>query len=154
LVGEHRPFGGVSRRRHFSAREETKTIMQTASAGPTLQNITLIVSDLEAAKEFYAGKLGLRVLSEYPGDYLSIEVGQGVEFGLHVIHAGHNHAVETRGAEFSFLVENVNEWYERLMNIGVEFLSPPTVRPWGTTEAYVTDPDGHIITLKSLHRSP
>jgi catechol 2,3-dioxygenase-like lactoylglutathione lyase family enzyme len=117
---------------------------------PTLQNVTLIVADLPAAKDFFVGKLGLRLLTEFPGDYCSIEAGPGVQFGLHVVHAEHNHAVETRGAEFSFLVDDVVTWHQRLTDAGVEFVRPPARTPWGTIEAYFTDPDGHVITLKSV----
>jgi catechol 2,3-dioxygenase-like lactoylglutathione lyase family enzyme len=120
---------------------------------PTLQNITVIVTDLAAAKDFYAGKLGLRVLTEFPGDYCSIELGSGVQLGLHIVHPEHDHAVEIRGIYLSLQVDDINLWHKRLTEAGVEFSRPPTQTPWGTVEAYVADPDGHIITLKSRSES-
>ena len=114
---------------------------------PLLANITLVVSDLDAARAFYCGKLGLPVLGEYPGDYLSLDAGGGVQIGLHPAHAGHDHAVETKGAYLSFLVTDVESLYRKLVADGVSFAGPPAIVR-GALEAELQDPDGHLITVR------
>ncbi len=122
---------------------------QAEVTGPLLRNITLIVEDIERAKAFYIGTLGFKILKDY-GDYVSIQTPGGILIGLHVPHDGHTHMVETRGVEFSFLVDNVDHWYERLASEGIPFSQKPKNTSWGTREAYLTDPDGHVLTITSL----
>jgi catechol 2,3-dioxygenase-like lactoylglutathione lyase family enzyme len=108
----------------------------------------LLVRDIDEALDFYAGKLGLRPLRRYDG-YASIQVGNGVEIGLHTPHVGHDHAIEQGGMELSFLVDDVDRWYSALAVAGIGFTRPPEDTPYGTREAYLKDPDGHVLTLKS-----
>jgi len=121
-----------------------------AGHSPTaLESLTLIVSDLEVATRFYRDVLGLRVISEFPGDYAALQVADGTTLGLHVPHEGHSHHVESAGIEIGFTVDDLNAWYSRLIGEGVQFLRAPTDMPWGTREAQLTDPDGHVVTLKA-----
>ena len=124
-------------------------LSQGEVTGPFLRNITLIVKDIQRAKEFYSETLGLKILRDY-GEYVSIQTPGGVLIGLHVPHQGHLHRVETSGVEFSFLVDDVDRWYERLSKEGVSFSQKPQDTSWGTREANLTDPDGHILTITSL----
>jgi len=124
-------------------------LSQANMSGPLLRNITLIVEDIERAKAFYIGTLGFKTLKDY-GDYVSIQTPGGILIGLHLPHDGHTHMVETRGVEFSFLVDNVDRWYERLASEGIPFSQKPKDTSWGTREAYLTDPDGHVLTITSL----
>jgi len=119
------------------------------SAPAVFDGITVIVSDLEAATRFYHQTLGLEVTREFPGDYAPLQLPGGPVLGLHVPHNGHAHRVETAGLEIGFLVEDVDAWHERLTADGVRFLQAPTDMPWGTREAQLADPDGHVLTLKA-----
>ena len=122
---------------------------QANMSGPLLRNITLIVKDLERAKRFYTETFGFKILKDY-GDYVSIQTPGGILIGLHTPHDGHSHSVETKGVEFSFLVDNVDRWHEHLSGEGVPFSQRPKDTSWGTREAYLTDPDGHVLTITSL----
>ena len=124
-------------------------LSQAEVTGALLRNITLIVEDMERAKHFYTRTLGFKILKDY-GDYVSIQTPGGILIGLHTPHDGHTHVVETRGVEFSFLVGDVDRWYERLSSEGVLFSQKPKDTPWGTREAYLSDPDGHVLTITSL----
>lgn len=126
-----------------------QVLSQGEVAGPFLRNITLIVKDIQKAKQFYSGRLGFKILKDY-GEYVSMQTAGGVLIGLHTPHDGHTHKVETSGVEFSFLVDDVDRWYERLSKEGVPFSQKPEKTGWGTKEAYFTDPDGHVLTLTSL----
>ncbi len=122
---------------------------QVEVTGPLLRNITLIVENIERAKEFYTRTLGFKILKDY-GEYVSIQTPGGILIGLHTPHDGHTHLVETRGVEFSFLVDDVDRWYERLTGEGISFSQKPKDTSWGTREANLTDPDGHVLTITSL----
>lgn len=41
--------------------------------------------------------------------------------------------------------------FERLKALGVEIVSPPTVRPWGAKNMSFLDPDKNLITFRSFH---
>ena len=62
--------------------------------------------------------------------------------------------MESAGIEIGFTVDNLNGWYTRLIGEGVRFLSAPTDMPWGTREAQLADPDGHVLTLKAVATAP
>jgi uncharacterized glyoxalase superfamily protein PhnB len=44
-----------------------------------------------------------------------------------------------------FLVENIDLEYNRLLNKNIEFITKPTLYPWGTKAFHFRDPDGNII---------
>lgn len=46
----------------------------------------------------------------------------------------------------SWLVQDVNESYERLLKKGVVFKMPPAKYPWGSVAAF-TDPDGNTLNI-------
>lgn len=50
----------------------------------------------------------------------------------------------------AFTVEDVDTQFERLKSLGVEIVSPPTVRPWGAKNMSFLDPDNNMITFRSF----
>lgn len=51
----------------------------------------------------------------------------------------------------AFTVPDVDIEFERLKALGVEIVSPPTVRPWGTKNMSFLDPDKNLITFRSFN---
>jgi len=49
--------------------------------------------------------------------------------------------------KITFFVEDVDAEYERLksLNLGINFIAPPTTYPWGARSMHFRDPDGNII---------
>jgi uncharacterized glyoxalase superfamily protein PhnB len=47
----------------------------------------------------------------------------------------------------SFKVEDVDEEYERLKMMDVDFVKLPQTYPWGSRSLWIRDPDGNIINL-------
>lgn len=64
----------------------------------------------------------------------------------------HNDGVERQSnynnIRLAFTVENVDVEFERLKALGVEIVTPPTVRPWGAKNLIFKDPDGNIIVFR------
>ena len=49
-----------------------------------------------------------------------------------------------------FLVDGpVDDHVERIDDLGVEWVLPPTTQPWGARSAVFRDPEGHLINIFS-----
>ena len=47
-------------------------------------------------------------------------------------------------------VEDVDQEYERLKSLKVDFVTTPTIWPWGARSVHFRDPDGNIICFRSF----
>jgi predicted enzyme related to lactoylglutathione lyase len=56
-------------------------------------------------------------------------------------------ALVGRFAGVSLEVADIHAAYADLLAKGVEFVSPPTLQPWGGTLAHFKDPDDNVLTL-------
>ena len=52
----------------------------------------------------------------------------------------------------AFTVDDVDLEFERLKALGVEIVSPPTVRQWGAKNMSFLDPDNNLITYRSFSK--
>ena len=50
----------------------------------------------------------------------------------------------------AFTVEDIEEEYRRLLNLGVKIIEKPTKRPWGATNMSFYDPDGNVVYFRSF----
>lgn len=50
----------------------------------------------------------------------------------------------------AFTVEDIEAEYEKLIDMGIEIIEKPTVRPWRTKNMSFYDPDRNIIYLRSF----
>lgn len=50
----------------------------------------------------------------------------------------------------AFTVNDVDIEFERLKELGVEIVSPPTARPWGAKNMSFLDPDKNLIIFRSF----
>ena len=56
--------------------------------------------------------------------------------------------------EVLFLVDDVDDWAQRLKRAGVRVLSGPVDRPWGHRTLHLLDPDGFVVELaQEIERS-
>ena len=46
-----------------------------------------------------------------------------------------------------FHVEDVDKEYERLKQMSIEWVKPPTTQQWGNRSIYFRDPDGNLLNL-------
>lgn len=124
--------------------------LEEASVGPVIA-----VSDLEAARAFYEGKLELRG-EETPGGRLLHAGGETVAYLLEV----GDQAGTAGWPVASFRVENVAASVEALRERDVPFLGPNDlpfdldalgVADQGAIAvAWMRDPDGNVLTVFSL----
>ena len=119
--------------------------------------ITLFVEDLPAAKDFYSRVFGLPVAVE-EDDAAVFNFGNTLINLLHIDSA--SELVGDRGVansnagarhQFTIEVDDVDAACAELSSRGVEFLIPPTDRPWGARTASFADPAGHIWEVANFH---
>lgn len=128
-----------------------------------LSVVTIWVKDQNEALRFYTEKLGFDIRADVTnGDFRWLTVGlqhqPDLEIQLSALTA--SHALSQEEADHLLkLVETgkmgVGPWktddcqqtYETLKAKGVEFLQPPTDRPYGIIEAVFKDNSGNIMVL-------
>lgn len=69
---------------------------------------------------------------------------------LTVYNDGQVKSNQNGNISLAFTVENVQEEYERLLELGVHIIDPPKLQPWGATNMHFCDPDGNHIYFRSL----
>ncbi|MBZ0291182.1 MAG: VOC family protein [Anaerolineae bacterium] len=124
---------------------------------------TIWVKDQNEALRFYTEKLGFEIRADYTnGDYRWLTVGlkdqPDIEFQLAALKASHALTQEdvdhlTKLVEAGKLgsgpwkTDDCQKTYETFKAQGVEFVQPPTDRPYGIIEAVFKDNSGNVMVL-------
>lgn len=138
---------------------------QTAVGIDQLRNVTLVVSDQEAAAEWYTETLGFEVRDDEPyttpdgaeGRWLTIAPPGNEEVDIALVEPD----PELSGAEtaealeatigtdpmWTFHTDDIEATVERLAAAGVEIAEEPRDLPWGTM-GMIADPDGNLLNLR------
>ncbi len=128
-----------------------------------LATVSIYVKDQNEALRFFTEKLGFEIRNDVTaGDYRWLGVGlkdqPDFELGLNALQPG-GFLTEEDVAMLTKLVEggklgagvwktdDCHKTYENLKAKGVEFISPPTDRPYGTIEAVFKDNSGNLFVL-------
>lgn len=124
---------------------------------------TIWVKDQNEALRFYTEKMGFEICADVnAGDYRWLTVGlksqPDVQFQLAALKPSHA-LTQEQADQLTSLVETgklgIGPWktddcqqtYETLKERGVEFIQPPTDRPYGIIEAVFKDNSGNIMVL-------
>ena len=113
-----------------------------------LEAVTLYVEDLDHAKHFYGGVLGLRA-EEIEDDFASYRVG-AASLELHPSGEPFPGVVLGRqgpgvAVQITLEVEDVEAAVAYVRAEGSEVFQEPKDRPWGKRDAGVHDPDGNEV---------
>jgi catechol 2,3-dioxygenase-like lactoylglutathione lyase family enzyme len=124
---------------------------------------TIWVTDQNEALRFYTEKLGFEIRADFSnGDFRWLTVGlkDQPELEFQLAEVKPSHALTQEEAEqLAKVVEagklGIGPWktddcqktYEALKAKGVEFMQPPTDRPYGIIEAVFKDNSGNIMVL-------
>ena len=103
----------------------------------------LAVADIEAAKDFYAGYLGLadeefnlgwvaRFTSPSTGAHVQLVTGD---------------ATAAEDSVISVHADDVDAAYEEARKRGYEIVHPLTDEPWGVRRFFVRAPDGSVVNV-------
>jgi catechol 2,3-dioxygenase-like lactoylglutathione lyase family enzyme len=125
-----------------------------------LDHAALIIADPERSRAFYVGVLGLTEVArpetfEFPGLWLQIGDQQ-----LHLIGEATNgrarqvySADEMSGgftSHFAIEVDDLESTIAALQQRGGSLAGGPRPRGDGVMQAYIADPDGHVVELMQL----
>lgn len=110
----------------------------------THRAIMIVASrDLKASEAFY-GRLGLAVVSDH-GHYVILADGRGAH--LHLNHVpGWPGRIEDNPFGLYLYVEDVDGVADRVRDLIIE-PGTPNLKPWGTYEFAVSDPDGTLVRI-------
>ena len=109
-------------------------------------------ADLEAAERFYAGVIGLELLSRVPGRHVFFRFDKGVFLVFNPEATAASSEVPPHGASgaghVAFAVDEstLGAWRDRLATHGVA-LEAEVRWPSGGTSLYVRDPAGNSVEL-------
>ena len=109
-------------------------------------DITLTVSDIKNAVDFYENVLGLQKKYEFE-DYAGFDCG-GVEIGLKTW--GEREKPRKGEPTIDFLVDNLDESYRTLKEKGVNFTKEPEDTLWNARIAVFSDPDGNLLQMVQI----
>jgi predicted enzyme related to lactoylglutathione lyase len=111
--------------------------------------VTIFVSQLDRAIEFYRTALGLALQHTAPEHgYASFAAGP-IRLGLAVAGPDQQELVG-RHTGVGFDVDDLEAEHARLAPMGVRFPMPPARQPWGGFMALVADPDGNVFYLDEI----
>jgi catechol 2,3-dioxygenase-like lactoylglutathione lyase family enzyme len=118
----------------------------------TASAVSLNVADPETSAAFLTEHLGFRVAMQADG-FVSLErddAGFNVIFlrvGLSTFKPASHAAAVSGGLLIAFVVDGIDEEYERLRDAGVPIVTPLETEPWGERYFQMIDPNGVIIQL-------
>jgi catechol 2,3-dioxygenase-like lactoylglutathione lyase family enzyme len=123
----------------------------------SLHHAAVIVTDVERARRFYGGVLGLSELPrpDFGFDGVWYRVGAHQELHLIVYPEARTlrgtTAIDGRDGHFAMRVRSYTQTLEHLRTHGVPYRAlPDNPTPWA--QIYVTDPDGNVIELNADRR--
>ncbi len=124
----------------------------------SFDHVTIICADLAATRRFYVDFLGLteveRPAFKFPGLWFQLRNAQ-IHATQQTPEAGkagwaeQGAKVVSRGHHIAFAVDDVSEALKSVECHGVRIASPLQQRPDGCKQAYLYDPDGHVVELVS-----
>ncbi len=102
--------------------------------------------DLVGTKAFYAEKIGLKVAYQQEGTFI-FHLGRDCFLGICKVRPGRY--VEPRGTMNTIVTNEVDDWYEKLIDAGVEIESPPQHNEtFGIYHFFAKDPNGYVIEFQ------
>ena len=120
-----------------------------------LESILLYVADLDTAKRFYAGLLGLPIIFQ---DHIVVVLGtDGGRVVLHRNDKGHDErgifpvGNGAAGAALRFSVDDPDAWEEETTQKGFPVLWKAQEASWGRF-VVVGDPDGRPVVLAKMNQ--
>jgi catechol 2,3-dioxygenase-like lactoylglutathione lyase family enzyme len=103
----------------------------------------LPVPDLEAAKGFYTGYLGLRTEEFNLGwvaRYTSPDSGANVQLVT-------RDATAPEDSVISVATDDLDAAFDEAQQLGYEIVHPITDEPWGVRRFFVRAPDGNVVNV-------
>lgn len=111
-----------------------------------LGTVGLLTNDVIRLANFYKQLLDVDNGSEDEVHQVII----GEETMLTVYNDGTVKNNQNQNICLAFTVEDIEEAYKKVVELGAEIIEGPTHRPWGAVNMSFYDPDGNVIFLRSF----
>jgi catechol 2,3-dioxygenase-like lactoylglutathione lyase family enzyme len=128
-----------------------------------LNHAALLVSDVEASRQFYGGVLGMEEVRrpsnfDFPGAWFrkgTAElhlIGEPEPGRVRQVQPGYapEEVAAGYGAHLGFEVDDLDEACREVEARGAEISGAPRPRGDGVVQMYLTDPDGYIVELMAV----
>ncbi len=114
------------------------------------QGVCLITRDVRRLREFYEHIL--QVQAEGDDGFVTFPtVGAGLSIfskqGMEQMAPGSMSEIGSGSCTLEFEVDDVDSECERLREMNVPIVKPPTTQPWGLRSVWFRDPDGNLVNL-------
>jgi len=126
----------------------------------TLHHVSICVTDLDKARQFYSGVLGLREIPEerpkafnFPGAWYDLGGGRQLHLIVHATPRTLRGTTEVDflDGHFALRVRSYAQTRDLLEAQGIAMRDRPNnPTPW--PQIYITDPDGNVIELNAATR--
>ncbi len=124
-----------------------------------MSHVSVTVTDVGKAREFYTGLLGLQEIPRPAFDFPGIWYSLGGDLQLHIIlndqltrPAVERETIQIRYPHFALWTDDADETARRIETLGVpcrDVVSGPT----GLRQIFVKDPDGNMVEFLGPSRS-
>ena len=115
-----------------------------------LQTARIFVDDLHAARQFYAGPLGLALKADgsaYGNCVFAAGAAELVVESVAVDAPAEDRALVGRFTGLSFTVQDLAAKHRELVDLGVHFTGAPERQGWGGILATFQDPSGNELQI-------
>jgi catechol 2,3-dioxygenase-like lactoylglutathione lyase family enzyme len=110
--------------------------------------VSITVTDIDQALDFYIGKLGFRVVRQMPmpggNQFVLVQPPDGGAHLAFSLPIGRPHVPTSA---ISFETDDIQLTQSELITKGVQFTRSPAQTPWGGWEAVFVDPFGNSFML-------
>jgi len=116
-----------------------------------LVSMRIITADIRRLVQFFEDATGTTAewatddFAEVKSESFTLAIGSTrtlAFFGEGVAQPGYNKSII-----IEFLVENVDDDYERIKDLTSDIVQKPTTMPWGNRSLLFRDPDGNLINF-------
>jgi uncharacterized glyoxalase superfamily protein PhnB len=118
---------------------------QQKATETSLDTVIVFTSRMKALAAFYSQGLGIGPYQESP-KHLGCRIGS-VYFGFDQVDAESDKGPKGFGPTIWFTVEDIEDSFRRLVELGATVRYPPTKKPWGAKLASLEDLDGNIFGI-------
>ena len=116
---------------------------------PSIQTqITWVYTEnLEASERFYRDILGLECIRDEGKARIFRTAGDAA---IGVCEVFEDRVVEPKGSMISLVTDDVDSWYEKLMQARIESEPPHRLEQFGIYTFFARDPSGYIIEFQQF----
>ena len=104
--------------------------------------------DLASTADFYAELLGLEC-SRDEGNARIFATGADAYIGVCQVFA--ERVVEPKGGMISIITDDVDTWYQRLVDKGLTVEPPHRLEQFGIYTFFIKDPNGYVIEFQQFN---